>query len=52
MKGRQLDAILEQQWQTQADGTVKSAPLAVSRNVSYSYNPARPVGDRVSPGTW
>ncbi|MFD7963667.1 bifunctional metallophosphatase/5'-nucleotidase [Streptomyces zaomyceticus] len=49
VKGRQLDAILEQQWQTQTDGTVKSAPLAVSHNVSYSYNPARPVGDRVSP---
>ncbi|MZE55591.1 bifunctional metallophosphatase/5'-nucleotidase [Streptomyces sp. SID5770] len=47
--GRQLDAVLEQQWQKQADGTVKSAPLAVSRNVSYSYDPALPVGDRVSP---
>ncbi|WP_329124079.1 bifunctional metallophosphatase/5'-nucleotidase [Streptomyces sp. NBC_01353] len=49
VKGRQLDAILEQQWQKQADGTVRSAPLAVSRNVSYTYDPTRPVGDRVSP---
>ncbi|MFD7321726.1 bifunctional metallophosphatase/5'-nucleotidase [Streptomyces sp. NPDC059875] len=49
VKGRQLDAILEQQWQKQPNGTVKSAPLAVSRNVSYRYDPARPVGDRVSP---
>ncbi|MFE6060259.1 bifunctional metallophosphatase/5'-nucleotidase [Streptomyces sp. NPDC056431] len=49
VKGRQLDAILEQQWQKQTDGSVRSAPLAVSRNVSYSYDPARPVGDRVSP---
>ncbi|MFD9029724.1 bifunctional metallophosphatase/5'-nucleotidase [Streptomyces sp. NPDC059567] len=49
VKGRQLEAILEQQWQKQADGTVKAAPLAVSRNVSYAYNPARPAGDRVSP---
>ncbi|MEV0704812.1 bifunctional metallophosphatase/5'-nucleotidase [Saccharopolyspora sp. NPDC050389] len=47
--GRQLDAILEQQWQKQADGSVKSAPLAISRNVSYSYDPARAVGDRVEP---
>ncbi|MFE5480899.1 bifunctional metallophosphatase/5'-nucleotidase [Streptomyces sp. NPDC056527] len=49
VKGRQLEAILEQQWQKQADGTVKAAPLAVSRNVSYAYDPARPAGDRVSP---
>ncbi|MYV66008.1 bifunctional metallophosphatase/5'-nucleotidase [Streptomyces sp. SID2131] len=49
VKGGRLDAILEQQWQTQADGTVRSAPLAVSRNVSYGYDPTRPVGDRVSP---
>lgn len=49
VRGRQLDAILEQQWQKQADGSVKFAPLAVSRNVSYSYDAARPVGDRVSP---
>ncbi|MEU9859867.1 bifunctional metallophosphatase/5'-nucleotidase [Streptomyces sp. NPDC047971] len=47
--GRRLEAILEQQWQKQADGTVKAAPLAVSRNVSYAYDPARPAGDRVSP---
>ncbi|MFD3569617.1 bifunctional metallophosphatase/5'-nucleotidase [Streptomyces sp. NPDC058667] len=47
--GRQLDAILEQQWQTQTDATVRYAPLAVSRNVSYSYDPVRRVGDRVSP---
>ncbi|MGW2017937.1 bifunctional metallophosphatase/5'-nucleotidase [Streptomyces sp. NPDC001927] len=50
VKGRQLDAILEQQWQKQADGTVKFAPLAVSKNVSYSYDPARPVGERIAFG--
>lgn len=49
VKGRQLEAILEQQWQPQADGTVRFAPLAVSRNVSYAYDPARPVGSRVEP---
>ncbi|MEU9998755.1 bifunctional metallophosphatase/5'-nucleotidase [Streptomyces sp. NPDC050848] len=50
VKGRQLDAILEQQWQKQADGTVKFAPLAVSRNVSYSFDPTRPVGQRIAFG--
>ncbi|WP_405851782.1 bifunctional metallophosphatase/5'-nucleotidase [Streptomyces sp. NBC_00090] len=49
VKGRQLDAILEQQWQKQPDGSVRFAPFAVSRNMSYGYDPARPVGDRVSP---
>ncbi|WP_254705622.1 bifunctional metallophosphatase/5'-nucleotidase [Streptomyces vilmorinianum] len=49
VKGSRLDAILEQQWQQQADGTVTFAPLAVSHNTSYRYDPARPVGDRVSP---
>ncbi|MGW6566702.1 bifunctional metallophosphatase/5'-nucleotidase [Streptomyces sp. NPDC054975] len=50
VKGRQLNEILEQQWQKQADGTVKFAPLAVSRNVSYSYDLSRPVGDRIASG--
>lgn len=50
VKGRQLDAILEQQWQKQADGTVKFAPLAVSRNVSYSFDRTRPVGQRIAFG--
>lgn len=49
LTGAQLDAVLEQQWQTQADGSVKFAPLAVSGNTSYTYDAARPVGDRVAP---
>lgn len=49
LTGEALDAVLEQQWQTQADGTVKFAPLAVSGNVAYSYDAGRPVGDRVDP---
>ncbi|MER6576905.1 bifunctional metallophosphatase/5'-nucleotidase [Nonomuraea sp. NPDC001023] len=49
VKGSQLEQALEQQWQTQADGTVKFAPLAVSRNVRFSYSPNRPVGDRINP---
>jgi 5'-nucleotidase len=49
LTGTQLDAVLEQQWQTRANGSVKFAPLAVSGNVSYSYDTTRPVGDRVDP---
>ncbi|GAB2670587.1 bifunctional metallophosphatase/5'-nucleotidase [Kribbella swartbergensis] len=49
LTGAQLDAVLEQQWKTQADGSVKFAPLAVSGNVRYAYDAARPVGDRVDP---
>ncbi|MFF5207658.1 bifunctional metallophosphatase/5'-nucleotidase [Streptosporangium sp. NPDC000396] len=47
--GAQLDQALEQQWQTQPDGTVRFGPLAVSGNVRYSYDASRPVGDRVNP---
>jgi 2',3'-cyclic-nucleotide 2'-phosphodiesterase (5'-nucleotidase family) len=49
LTGAQLDAVLEQQWQTQTNGTVKVAPLAVSGNVSYAFDASRPVGDRVDP---
>lgn len=47
--GAQVEQALEQQWQTQANGTVKFAPLAVSKNVRFSYDISRPVGDRVLP---
>ncbi|TWD74869.1 5'-nucleotidase [Kribbella amoyensis] len=49
LTGAQLDAILEQQWQSQADGSVKFAPLAVSGNVAYAYDASKPVGARVDP---
>ncbi|GAA1603522.1 bifunctional metallophosphatase/5'-nucleotidase [Kribbella hippodromi] len=49
LTGAQLDAVLEQQWQTQANGTVKFAPLALSSNVKYSFDASRPVGDRIDP---
>ena len=42
--GEQIHQALEQQWQ---DG--RFAPLAVSRNVRYRYDAARPEGDRVDP---
>ncbi|GAB3810021.1 bifunctional metallophosphatase/5'-nucleotidase [Kribbella italica] len=49
LTGAQLDAVLEQQWQPQPNGTVKFAPLAVSANVRYTYDTTRPIGDRVAP---
>lgn len=47
LSGAKLLEALEQQWQSQADGTVKFAPLAVSENVSYVYDIAQPVGSRI-----
>ncbi|MFI6497465.1 bifunctional metallophosphatase/5'-nucleotidase [Nonomuraea typhae] len=49
VKGSQIEQALEQQWQTQAGGTVGFAPLAVSGNVRFSYDTSRPVGDRIAP---
>ncbi|MFI6388208.1 bifunctional metallophosphatase/5'-nucleotidase [Nonomuraea sp. NPDC050540] len=47
VKGGQIDQALEQQWQTQPDGTIRFAPLAVSGNVRFSYDVSKPVGERV-----
>jgi 5'-nucleotidase len=48
--GAKLDELLESQWQQAADGTVTYRQLAVSDNVRYTYDPARPVGDRIAAG--
>jgi len=42
LTGAELDAVFEQQWQ----GT-KFAPLAVSKNASYTFDTSRALGDRV-----
>lgn len=49
VSGAQIDAMLEAQWQTDADGAVSYSPLAVSGNVSYDVDLSRPVGERVDP---
>ncbi|WP_229758924.1 bifunctional metallophosphatase/5'-nucleotidase [Peterkaempfera bronchialis] len=49
LTGSRLKAVLEQQWQSRSDGSVRFAPLAVSGNVSYRYDPQRPVGRRIDP---
>ncbi|MET9699600.1 bifunctional metallophosphatase/5'-nucleotidase [Streptomyces sp. NPDC006529] len=49
VSGAQLHDALEQQWAPDAHGVLTYAPLAVSANVRYSFDPARPAGDRVAP---
>ncbi|WP_330294505.1 bifunctional metallophosphatase/5'-nucleotidase [Streptomyces sp. NBC_00503] len=49
VSGQQLHDALEQQW-SKNFGLVTYAPLAVSANVRYSFDPAGPVGGRVAPG--
>jgi 5'-nucleotidase len=51
LSGAQFKTLLEQQWQTNPDGTVPSRPyqqLGLSRNVNYTYDAARPEGDRIT----
>lgn len=51
LTGEQFKALLEQQWQTNADGTVPSRAyqqLGLSRNVNYTYDATRAAGDRIT----
>ncbi|ADG74529.1 5'-Nucleotidase domain protein [Cellulomonas flavigena DSM 20109] len=51
LTGAQVVTMLEQQWQTNADGTIPSRPylqLGLSDNVSYTYDATRELGDRVT----
>ncbi|RKO24466.1 ExeM/NucH family extracellular endonuclease [Pseudarthrobacter phenanthrenivorans] len=51
LTGAQFKTLLEQQWQTNPDGTVPSRAylqLGLSKNVNYTYDAARPAGDRVT----
>lgn len=54
LTGAQFKTLLEQQWQTNVDGTVPSRPyqqLGLSKNVNYTYDAGRPAGDRIT-GIW
>ncbi|WP_241986340.1 ExeM/NucH family extracellular endonuclease [Cryobacterium psychrophilum] len=54
LTGAQFKVILEQQWQTNADGTIPSRPflqLGLSDNVNYTFDASRAAGDRVT-GIW
>ncbi|MFJ3959029.1 ExeM/NucH family extracellular endonuclease [Arthrobacter sp. NPDC090010] len=51
LTGAQVKTLLEQQWQTNPDGTVPSRPylqLGLSKNVNYTYDASRAAGDRVT----
>lgn len=51
LTGEQFKTLLEQQWQTNADGTVPSRAyqqLGLSKNVNYTYDAARAAGDRIT----
>ncbi len=51
LTGAQVKTLLEQQWQTNPDGTVPSRAyqqLGLSKNVNYTYDAARAAGDRIT----
>jgi 5'-nucleotidase len=51
LTGAQVKTMLEQQWQTNPDGTIPSRPylqLGLSKNVSYTYDASRALGDRIT----
>ncbi len=51
LTGAQVKTMLEQQWQTNADGTIPSRPflnLGLSRNVDYTYDRTRAMGDHIT----
>ncbi|WP_448060335.1 ExeM/NucH family extracellular endonuclease [Cellulomonas hominis] len=51
LTGAQVTQLLEQQWQTNPDGTIPSRPylqLGLSDNVTYTYDATRSLGDRIT----
>ena len=51
LSGASLRKVFEQQWQRELDGDVPSKPflqLGTSANVSYTFDPARPEGQRIT----
>jgi hypothetical protein len=54
LTGAQIKTALEQQWQTNPGGTPPSRPflrLGTSEGFTYTYDPTRPEGDRIT-GMW
>jgi len=51
LSGAEVKTMLEQQWQTNADGSTPARAylqLGLSSNVSYTYDESRPAGDRIT----
>ncbi|MGD9959459.1 bifunctional metallophosphatase/5'-nucleotidase [Nocardioides sp.] len=51
LTGAQIETMLEQQWVTQADGSVRFLHLGVSAGVAYSWSASAPVGNKVDPAS-
>ncbi|WP_454299470.1 ExeM/NucH family extracellular endonuclease [Salana multivorans] len=51
LTGEQFKVMLEQQWQTNPDGSIPSRPylqLGLSSNVSYTFDDSRELGDKIT----
>ena len=48
MTGAELDAVLEQQWQPQADGSTIVRILQISSSLHYTQSASQPIGSRIS----
>jgi 5'-nucleotidase len=54
LTGAQFTQVLEEQWQTNADGSIPSRPylaLGLSKNVTYTYDADAPQGSHIT-GVW
>ena len=49
LTGAQIETMLEQQWVTQTDGSVRFLHLGVSNGFTYSRSASAPVGNKVDP---
>ncbi len=51
LSGAEIETMLEQQWTTQTDGSVRFLHLGVSDGVTYSWSASGPVGNKIDPAT-
>ena len=51
LTGAQIETMLEQQWTTQTDGSVRFLHLGVSDGFAYSWSASAPVGQKVDPAS-
>lgn len=51
LTGAQIETMLEQQWTTQTDGSVRFLHLGVSTGFAYSWSASAPVGQKVDPAS-
>ena len=51
LTGAQIETMLEQQWTTQPDGSVRFLHLGLSEGFAYAYSRSAPVGAKVDPAS-